>query len=75
MSALLRTVDSDVAQWSRETQTRRVEAHTTAAADDGAAARERAARADACGRRKEELLRAAVVGRVRALREAFERRE
>jgi hypothetical protein len=75
MSALHRTVDADVDQWSRETQTRRVEAHTTAAADDGAAERERAARADACQRRKEELLRAAVVGRVRALREAFERRE
>lgn len=78
MSALLRTVDADAEQWSldsREPSSRDANGPAAAANEGDAAERERMARVDACASRREELLRAALATRVRALREYLERRE
>ena len=74
MDTFLRTVDSEVKQWYRDTTGGSVPRQAELESGSGVQGEARR-RVEEEGRRREEVLKAAVVARVRLLREQLERRE
>jgi hypothetical protein len=75
MDTFLRTVDSEVEQWYRDTKTGGSTPRQAELESGSGVQGEARRRVEEEGRRREEVLKAAVGARVRLLREQLERRE